>query len=570
MSVAPGRGQLRLPPSTLTVIRATGGGRKRSERASKLSVHDHRRPHGIAAVDDPDGVLREGFEAHNEGRLSDAERLYRRALSTRPNHPGALRLLGLIACQVGKPAEAVELLGRALDIQPDMYQSWCDLGTAHLSLGAIGEASRCYHRSIQLEPTYPTAHFNLGRALERAGDRTGAVNAYRQAVTLDPDYAAAHTNLAHLLRRMGRIDSAEASARQAIAARSDYVEAHYALALVLQDQGRIHEAAEAARTAIGLRPDHRPAHRVLGAALLTEGRLREGWTHWRKGAEPDPQQPAVATPGLTPPPCWEGQPIEGKRLLVVMDRVLSDSLQFARYGRLLMDAGAEVVMEAPFAMVELLRASNVAHDVRANGQALEETFDYQATVGCLPGIMGTTLDTIPAHVPYLTPAERARDVWTSRLALGAEPKIGLVWAGSGDYAFDHLRSVRLSLYRPLINIQGLRFFSLQKGPRSVELDRSALSDRLGDLSHHLKDLNEAAAAIERLDLVISVDTAVAHLAGALGKPVWLLVPRVPDWRWMLERTDSPWYPTMRLFRQQDDNWDSVMAEMARRLRLADF
>ena len=515
-------------------------------------------------------MLREGVEAHNAGRLSDAERLYRQALSSNPNHPDALRLLGLIACQVGKPAEAVELLGRALDIQPDMYQSWCDLGTAHLAMGAVGEATRCYQRSIQLEPAYPTAHFNLGRALEQTGDRTGAITAYRQAVTLDPDYAAAHTDLAHLLRRLGRIDSAEASARQAVATRVDYVEAHYALALVLQDQGRIHEAADAARAAIGLRPDHRPAHRVLGAALLTAGRLREGWEHWRKGAEPNPQQPVVATPGLAPPPRWQGEPIEGKRLLVVLDRVLSNSLQFSRYGRLLMDAGAEVVMEAPFPMVDLLRASNVAHDVRPNGQAQGEPFDYQTTVCCLPGIMGTTLETVPAKVPYLAPGERAREVWTSRLALGAEPKIGLVWAGSGDYAFDHLRSVRLGLYRSLINIQGLRFFSLQKGPRSVELDRSALSDRLGDLSHHLKDLNEAAAAIERLDLVISVDTAVAHLAGALGKSVWLLVPRVPDWRWMLERTDSPWYPTMRLFRQRDDNWDSVMAEMARRLRLADF
>ena len=515
-------------------------------------------------------MLREGVEAHNAGRLSDAERLYRQALSSNPNHPDALRLLGLIACQVGKPAEAVELLGRALDIQPDMYQSWCDLGTAHLAMGAVGEATRCYQRSIQLEPAYPTAHFNLGRALEQTGDRTGAITAYRQAVTLDPDYAAAHTDLAHLLRRLGRIDSAEASARQAVATRVDYVEAHYALALVLQDQGRIHEAADAARAAIGLRPDHRPAHRVLGAALLTEGRLREGWEHWRKGAEPNPQQPVVATPGLAPPPRWQGEPIEGKRLLVVLDRVLSNSLQFSRYGRLLMDAGAEVVMEAPFPMVDLLRASNVAHDVRPNGQAQGEPFDYQTTVCCLPGIMGTTLETVPAKVPYLAPGERAREVWTSRLALGAEPKIGLVWAGSGDYAFDHLRSVRLGLYRSLINIQGLRFFSLQKGPRSVELDRSALSDRLGDLSHHLKDLNEAAAAIERLDLVISVDTAVAHLAGALGKPVWTLVPRVPDWRWMLERADSPWYPTMQLFRQRDDNWDNVLTEMARRLRLADF
>lgn len=535
-----------------------------------MTLRDHPQSSGRKPGGTIESLLERGIAARNAGRLTEAEQCCREVLRSTPRHPEALRLLGGLAYQIGKPAEAVELFRRALDSQPDLHQAWSDLGTAHLATGSVAEALRCCHRSIQLEPSYAPAHFHLGRALETAGDRTGALNAYRQAASLEPAHAAAHTRLAHLLRQIGRPEDAESAARKAIAAQPGHAEGHYALALVLQDQGRFAESAESARAAIALRPDHRGAHRALGSALLIQGRLRPGWEHWNLGVEVEQALPEAQSAGSKHPARWQGQPVKDKRLLVVMDSILSDSIQFARYGPLLMDAGAEVIMEAPLPLVELLRSSSVAHDVRPPGQLDDKGFDYRVSVNALPGIMDTTLETIPATIPYLTPGEEARGIWARRLAPGAEPKIGIVWAGSGQHPFDRLRSIRLKTYARLINIQGLRFFSLQKGQRSVELDRSTLSDRLSDLSQHLKDLNQAAAAIERLDLVISVDTAVAHLAGALGTPVWVLLPRVPDWRWMLERNDSPWYPAMRLFRQDTEGWDSVIAEMARRLRLAEF
>jgi tetratricopeptide (TPR) repeat protein len=557
-------------------------------------------------------MFREALACHQAGDWKEAERLYRRLLARDARHTDALHLLGLIASEQGEHAEALRLIGRAVELRPNTAVYLANLGLAlrragnledaigryrqalaldtgnaatHFKLGSalrdferIEEAEQAYSRAITLDPAHVEAHYERANALHQLRRYADAIEeykavialdplhaeayfnlavtlmldnrieeseiAYRRALQLHPGHAQAFNNLGHILQAKGLFEDALECYRQSLRIQPDYVEAHYNLGVALQNRDRVEEAAEAYRHVLALDPRHADAHNNLGSlhlafnelpaaiacyeravefapehhdapwnlglAHLSLGHWEEGWQgyEWRFRMNPklkrDFQQPH-----------WRGEPLEGKTVLLVAEQGLGDTLQFVRYRKELERRGARTLVEVQERLRPLL------------GDFDGQPFDYYAHIMSLPGLLGGA---IPAEVPYLnvTPAE-----------LGPGFKVGLCWSGNVSYKNNHLRSMQEHAMAPLQQIAGVRFFDLQH--------------KEGDT------LLETARTVAGLDLVITVDTMIAHLAGGLGRPVWTLLCFAADWRWMLGREDSPWYPAMRLFRQsRRGDWAGVI------------
>jgi hypothetical protein len=351
------------------------------------------------------------------------------------------------------------------------------------------------------------------------------MTAHREAVQLDPGFGTAHSNLG----------------------------------VALKEQGLIRESIVAHRCAVAVEPDHPKVHFNLAVTLLMAGEFEEGFEEyeWRwKGGVPSLKERNF------PQPRWDGGDLHGKTLLLHAEQGFGDTLQFIRYAADAADRGGKVVLEAPAALVKLIRTAPGVATTLATGDPLP-AFDVHLPLMSMPHVLGTRLPTIPAPVPYLTPDPTLADAWRARLDRGPELKVGVVWAGNPRHTHDHQRSIAAAALLPALAMKGARLYSLQKEPRPG--DRAVidgLADQVTDLSDLLHDFNETAAAVMALDVIITVDTSVAHLAGALGRPVWTMLPFALDWRWLLWRDDSPWYPTMRLFRQQrPGEWTSVIARV---------
>ncbi len=347
----------------------------------------------------------------------------------------------------------------------------------------------------------------------------------------------------------------------------DFAEARKNLANALKDQGRCKEAIESYRQAIRIDPDYAEAHWNLSLTLLLDGRFSEGWQQygWRHKVNLG----SGTYPHRYDMPLWDGAQFHGKRLLVHYEQGFGDTIQFVRYLPMVKARGGTVILEArkPLAMlfyrslgVDEIVPGSLEH--RPNVEA-----DFHISVMDLPAIFGTTVETIPASVPYLHPDPCRVEYWRNRLS-SDKFKVGLVWGGSVTHGNDRRRSCKLAQFEPLFTVPGIGFYGLQKGPQAAQADLLGTEMELINLGDELDDLDDTAAVIENLDLMISVDTSVAHLAGAIGGPVWTLLPFSPDWRWMLGRDDSPWYPTMRLFRQETpDRWDTVFESVTEELQL---
>jgi len=353
---------------------------------------------------------------------------------------------------------------------------------------------------------------------------------------------------------VGRVDDA-------IALKPDFADAHYNLGVALHGQGRFDEALTSYDEAARLNPEFVDARWNRAFLWLTMGRFAEGWREhewrWRRKHQP---------PRSFPQPLWKGEPIAGRSILLHNEQGIGDTLQFVRYAPLVAAHGARVLVQVQRPLARLVRGSlDGGIEVLAEGDLLPP-FDLHAPLLSLPLAFATTLENVPARVPYLKTDAAAAARWRSRIGPAPGLKIGLVWAGNAQHKNDRNRSIALERLLPLIDEIKARWFSLQVGERAGDLARIA-SGKINNLADRFTDFGETAAAIDNLDLVISVDTAVAHLAGALGKPVWVLLPAVPDWRWLLGRADSPWYPTARLFRQPArGDWDSVMQALRTALR----
>jgi tetratricopeptide (TPR) repeat protein len=542
--------------------------RKQRRAAAKLGQPSNSSPPEIATAARVAQSLAELLEAgqkhHQAGRLADAEACYRQVLAAQPDQADALHLLGVIAHQVRRHDIAVELIGQAIkrDEQHPVYYS--NLGVVLKDQGKLDEAISAYQQAIRLKPDYAEAYSNLGDALWEQGKLDEAIAACRQAISFNPDMAEAHSNLGIALKGQGKLNEAVAACRQAIRIKPDFAKAHSNLGLALKDQGKLAEAIAACRQAIHFRPDFADAHWNESLLSLLTGDFERGWikSEWRwKSPSSNLSRRDFSQP------LWLGrEAVDGKTMLLHSEQGLGDTIQFCRYAPLVAAQGARVVLEVQKPLGQLMSdLVGVSHCV-SKGEALPD-FDLHCPLLSLPLAFGTRLDTVPSTTPYLRAPSGGRD-WEARLGPKDRPRIGLVWSGNPQHRDDGKRSIELNSLSPLFDIAAT-FVSLQKDVRAR--DEAALTERgnIIRLGQSLESFADTAAVISHLDLVISVDTSVAHLTGALGRPVWVLLPFVPDWRWLLDRDDSPWYPTARLFRQNDTrDWFSVVDRV--RAALNDF
>jgi hypothetical protein len=404
-----------------------------------------------------------------------------------------------------------------------------------------------------------------GVALGKQDRLAEAEALFRQATALDPNHPRAHTNLAVALQAMGRFDEALPIIRRSIALRGDDANAHHTLAKILVKTNRATEAIEALRRSLQLNPDDTEAHGTLAKTLLLAGDFKRGWAEyewrWKAPSFKEPKR-------LFNKPQWTGGKLTDKTILLHHEQGFGDTIQFLRYVPLVArERGGDVIVQVPRELVDLVRRMPTAPDVVALGDPLPP-FDLHIPVMSLPLAFNTTLKTIPANVPYLSASPKVAHVWADRIKSdgGDEGtlRVGLAWAGRPTHRDDKQRSLRLEQLAPLASpAPDVVFYSLQKWDPQREAARQPAGMKLIDAAEKLFDFSDSAAVIANLDLVIAVDTAIAHLAGAMGKPVWTMLPFAPDFRWMLDRPDSPWYPTMRLYRQPAcDDWNSVLRQIA--------
>ncbi len=498
---------------------------------------------------------------HQARRHVECEAALRRALVINPSNDSALHVLALTRYALGDKTEAIELMHKALALAPSSAVYLRDLGMMLCSAGRFEEALAACRRALEISPADAVIHNGIGGVLTALGRPAEAIPAFRCAVELKPEYAEAYSNLGHALHAVGHPAQAEAACRRAIALAPAMPAAHVNLGLALQDAGRLDEALASFRQAGALDPGYAMAMVCEGALLLLRGELDAGWekyeARWHTGDLP---------PRDFTQPQWHGEPLAGKTILLNAEQGFGDSIQFLRYVPLVVARGGTVILEIQKPLVPL--AARIAGiEVVASGEPLP-SFDVHCPILSLPLAFKTTLETIPSQASYLSPPPERIVHWRTRVAGARGLKVGLAWAGNPKQRNDRNRSIPIEHLKPLLGADGVRFFSLQVGPRSVEL-AAIKSEAIVDVSEELTDFGETAAAIANLDLVIAADSAVAHLAGAHGKSVWTILSSSADWRWLLDRDDSPWYGSMRLSRQRTLTvWEDVMARVAADLRAA--
>jgi Flp pilus assembly protein TadD len=490
-------------------------------------------------------------ECHQKGQFAEAERAYRDLLCQNPDNPDALHLLGMLAHDTGQPSKALELITRAVRLRPDISYYHSNLGNVLQQLERFQDAEHSYREALRLEPRLAEAHNNLGNALRALQRVPEAIASFLEAVKWKPEYHQAFGNLADLLLEQQRWEEAAVCYREARRIAPGWTPYTSGLVSALDKWGeQLRERGEYARAvacyqgALALSPRDPNLHLSLAHALLITGQFEPGWLEfeWRWLVK---DCPIVSFPQ----PLWDGSPLAGKRILLWAEQGLGDTIQFVRFAELVKEAGGTVVLECQPPLARLLRTCPWIDEPIPYGEPLPD-FDVHAPLQSLPRILRTTLGTIPAHVPYLSADADLVRSWKERLATCRGLRTGLVWAGNPHNRYDPQRSIPKERLETLMRTPGVDWFSLQK------------EDLPGDFS-------DAAALIANLDLVISVDTAAAHLAGALAKPVWTLLPFAPDFRWLMELEHSPWYPSMRLFRQPAaGDWDSVLTRV--RQALEDF
>jgi Flp pilus assembly protein TadD len=448
-------------------------------------------------------------------RLREARAILHDVLRLDPVNAPALHMLGVVLLQSGEHAGAADLLRKAIAAGGDGAMLRNNLAIALKALGRLDDAIGEYRRALALDPGNPELHCNLATALQAAGDSAAAVAGFERAIALRPQFFEAHFNLGNALKDRGELGRAVASFDRALA----------------------------------LRPGHPDAEVNRGMTLLLEGEYGGGWQGYeyrfdRRGA---------------PGPFWRGAPVRGKTLLLTAEQGFGDTLQFVRYVPLAAAAGATVALEVQPELHRLLHRMEGAATVLARGTP-RPAFDLQCPLPSLPLAFATRLDSIPAAIPYIVPDPLLVTQWRDRLdpARGGA-RVGLAWAGSPTHVNDRNRSLPPAELGGLAGVPDVRFFSLQKGTAARATLEAPPVPGLKAVGDELADFADTAAVVANLDLVIAVDTSVAHLAGAMGRPVWVLLPHAPDWRWLLGRDDSPWYPHARLFRQPaPGDWESVV------------
>jgi len=581
-------------------LRAAGeldGAAEAFRRAAELRP-DHPEAHNNLGV-----VLRE------TGELAGAEAAYRQALAARPDYPQALNNLGVLLRDRGELAGAIDAYLQAVRLQPDYAEAHANLGRAqraaggteaaeaalrraleldpdraewHNDLGVLRQeagdpagAEAAYRRALELRPDAALTHCNLGGALKEQDDLAGAESAYRRALELDPKLIDAHSNLGGLLKKRGELAGAEAACRQALALDPKHVGALSNLGLVLKAEGDLAGAEAAYRRALARAPEHVEAHINLAFLLLARGELAEGWAEydWR-WQSPEFRRGAFRRRQF-PQPLWEGGDPAGKTLLVWNEQGLGDELMFGALVPELVAAGAQCIVECHERLASLFArsfpgAEVLPHAGPPSGRLADPALGLQCPMGGLARRLRPEPGSFAGHGPYLqVDAERRSRCRARYAALGPGLKVGISWRSQSTRTGTE-RSIGIELWNQILSLPDVTFVNLQYGDCAAEL--AAAEERFGVAIHQdpevdaLGDFDEVAAQIAALDLVISADNTAVHLAGAIGVPVWLLLPFDPDWRWLRDRDDSPWYPSLRLFRQpRPEAWGPALADAGRRL-----
>jgi len=497
-------------------------------------------------------------------RFSDAVASYDKAIALKSDFAEPFCNRGTALQELKRFAEALGSYDNAIALKSNYAEAFCNRGLALQELNRFDEALASYDKAIALRPDYPEAFYNRGLGLQRLKRFDEALASYDQAIALKSDFAEAFCNRAASLRQLKRLNEALASYDQAIALKPDLAEAFFSRGIVQQELKRLDEALASYNRAIAFKPDYAEAiwNRALGMLLL--GRYEEGWRDYesRSTAKDFPSR----WPDLEVP-TWQGEDLSGRHLLVLEEQGLGDTIQFVRYLPLLAERNCKVTFLAPAKLVRLLRGSMQPVEIVSELKAGQE-IDFHVALLSLPLRFNTTLGSIPHKVPYVRAEPELEARWKAQI--GAHGfKIGIAWQGNPKIAEG--RSIPLEQFVPLSRVPGVRLISLQKHvglDQLARLSKDAAIESLGEAFDSGPDaFIDTAAVMTNLDLVITADTSIAHFAGALGRPTWIALKHLPDWRWLLDREDCPWYPTVRLFRQpRPDDWASVFARINQELK----
>jgi len=525
-----------------------------------------------------------GAVCQAQGKLAEAETSFRRAVQLAPAYADAHNCLGVLLAQQDRLAEAVASFQQALRSEPDNAQAHYNLGLALNAQGQWELAIVQFQEALRCQPDYPEALNDLGNALAARENWSEAVKSYHHALELRPHFAEAHYNLGVVLGKQEKREDEIAHYREALRIRPDYAEAHDGLGNALRQYGQMDKALACFEQALRFKPHYPLAHWNRSVVLLLCGDFERGWPEyeWRW------TQHSFAQRHFTQP-LWDGTDLSGRTILLYAEQGLGDTLHFIRYAPLVKRRGGTLIVECQPPLLRLLAGFPGIARLEAQGSPLP-AFDVQAPLLSLPGIFHTSLATIPANVPYLHANANLVEHWRKspmsevRCPMSNAPLptsdighrtsdflVGIAWQGDPTNPAQRLRSIPLARFACLAQVPGVQLISLQKGPGTDQLCALAGQFPVVDLGSSADEASgpfmDTAAVMMNIDLVISSDTAVAHLAGALGVPVWLALLKVPDWRWLLERDDSPWYPTMRLFRQlRQGHWEDVFERMAEELQ----
>jgi len=512
-------------------------------------------------------MLETASRCHRAGNIKKAQSLYLDILKQAPQQPDALHALGIIAYNLNDFGTATRLIQKAIEIRPSESRYHYNLGIIFLGLGDETNAVGAFQTTIKLDPLCSEAHYNLGLAFKKMAQFEKAVSCFNQSISINPDDADAHYNLANTYTEMGLHEAAITCYESAIDKNPKLTTAFNNLGLALKAINRIDEAIDHFRKAVQIHPDFVDAQWNLSLALLLNGNFDEGWKkheyRFLRGKK------TTLYPYQMETPRWNGLSFKQKRLFVHSEQGLGDTIQFVRYLPMVKSRGGRVVFETSRPLLRILNGFPGVDELveMSSERSHAAECEYHVPMMSLPMIFGTDLSTIPSDIPYLFAESEKTRHWHKRMNREGF-KIGIVWAGKPDHGNDKNRSCDAELFIPILKLPSTVLYALQTGIAGLTID-SALRDmdNFFELGPDLDDFSDTAAVIKNLDLIISVDTAVAHLAGAMGKPVWTLLPFVPDWRWLLEREDTPWYPTMRLFRQPEaGRWDLVLESVILELK----
>jgi tetratricopeptide (TPR) repeat protein len=487
------------------------------------------------------------------GNLKQAAEIYLQVLQNQPDNLDVAFMLGLISARLGSHDQAIKYFGEAIRIDPSYADAHYNLANVFRDRRQYHEALSSYKKVLQIIPDHAETYVSMGFIFRIQGRLDEEVRCYRKAIQMNPSLAGAYYNLGHALADRGQLDEAIECYRKVIQISPDFLHAYSVLGLLLRIRGRNAEAENCYRSMIQLHPDNPEAHWDLSNVLLLSGNYREGWREFEWFRK---KKDCMARQRSFMQPLWEGSEIKGKRILLHAEEGFGDTIQFVRYAPLVARMGAVVIVECQKELTPLVQEMDGIETALSYGDTLP-SFDLHCPLMSLPRVFDTVLETIPATVPYLRANAGTVEHWGRRISHDPSyVKIGLAWAGGG---LPFKKSCPLDELMPLTQRDDVTLYSLQKGSASAQAKNPPGGMRLTDLTEDIRNFVDTAALIENLDLIISVDTSVAHLAGAVAKPVWVLLPYVPDWRWLLEREDSPWYPTMRLFRQPSlGDWKSVI------------